>query len=271
MVKKTVYSSRARFLFIAGLGGTGHHGWRAVLKGGHLCWPSNFPALVLWHLWFGADEESDMHAENLKRAFEERAQEAVLAGGNNETSALHCLNTADDRKDESMFSYPNNNDKTHHPNVYTLARIAEDAGIDLRIVVLHRHPANQLVSLSLNRDFMDLPGEAHQMSNQGGILNSQLQLIDPDFFVCTPFDSVSDERGMLQAFVSGGMEGRSGNGEVVKAVEMHYRAGRDDVDAAMRRIRNETNGKQIEIKIEEMTMYHEYLKEVLCKRTGTWD
>ena len=52
------------------------------------------------------------------------------------TPGLHRLNLLRG----TMLGYPDNNDKTHHPDLVTLAAACERAGADLRVVVLSRAP-----------------------------------------------------------------------------------------------------------------------------------
>ena len=83
-----------------------------------------------------------------------------------------------------MLSYPTSNNVIHHPNIYTLIQVANDISstisstttkeeeeendtsykIDVRLLVVHREPTTQLVSLSINREFLPLDLESIQMS-----------------------------------------------------------------------------------------------------------
>ena len=164
-----------------------------------------------------------------------------------------------------MFSYPENNSLKHHPNVYTLALLAEEVGVDLRILVLHRHPAPQLVSLSIHRNLFPLPNQAHQMTNQAALLNAQLDLIDPRFFVCTGFDSVKDLRTVIEEHIIGGMT-TVPERKLSTAIDKHYRGNIDDPDVAWAEISDHMDGKKLKPKIMEMDAYYSHLKDAICPR-----
>ena len=255
VVRKKQSSNRVRFLFVAGLGGTGHHGWQAVLEEGKVCKSSPSVKNAIKRLWFGEDSQSDRYAIELKAAFRKTASAVNLL----DNSTLFCVHLVHG----PMLSYPEKNNPTHHPNVWSLARLAEDSGVDLRIIVIHRHPANQLVSLSLHRHYMDLANEAHQMSNQGAILNSQLQLVDPNFFICTSFSTAVNDRFDIEQHVIGGMAGFEIN-KMSKAIKRFYRAEQDDPYAASREIQKAMQDNSARLKIDEMEFYYRYLTGIIC-------
>jgi hypothetical protein len=111
---------------------------------------------ALVDLWWGDDSRAGEYAEQLKGALKHSAR----AVADREWATVFCLNTLPNSNSRTMLSYPDNNSPLHHPSVYSLARLAEDVGADLRII------PPQLVSLSIYRRFVELPEEAQQMSNQ---------------------------------------------------------------------------------------------------------
>jgi hypothetical protein len=246
-VPKVHTSNKARFLFVAALGGTGHHGWHQVLQDG-VCERALEAENAMRSLWFGINNQADHNAALLQFALQQAAANATA-------STLYCLNLVGG----SMLSYPNGNNPRHHPNVFSLAVIAERAQVDLRVLVLHRHPAPQLVSLSIHRHFMDLAAEAQQMATQGAVLNGQLQSIDPSFYHCSGFSSLDVQA--INTHILGGM----GFGDVLKrSVERNYRISVDNVTAAMKEMsEHETTG--IDIKIDEMVVKYQQLL-ALCGR-----
>ena len=254
-VPKNQYSSTTRFLFVAGLGGVGHHGWLAILKKGEVCRSAYDAELALKELWFGKDLLADDYAQEVKRIL--ASTKESVGGG------LICLNVR--LSGGHMFSYPDNNSLKHHPNVYTLALLAEQVGVDLRILVQHRHPAPQLVSLSIHRNFLPLPAQAHQMTNQGALLNAQLDLIDPNFFVCSGFDSVKDLKTVIEEHVIGGMTTVPEH-KLSTAIDEHYRGYIDDPDMAWTEIMEQIDSQKLKVKVLEMDAYYSHLKDTICQR-----
>ena len=274
-VSKTTYSNKVRFVFFAGLGGTGHHGWKQTLEASRLCQPpSKAIGKALHDFWWDRDEHADTHARTLGKLLKMlAAQEPAEGESSSPSSKLYCLNCL---AYGSMMSYPNFNDPTHHPNVLTLAHVAELARVDLRIVVLHRHPTNQLVSLCLHRTFLPLAEESHQMANQAAFLNAQLEQIDPQFFLCVGYDQVLFHRSAIQEFVTGGLSLSVGYNEnnhnnttmtLSQALQAEYKPRTDDPAVALQEILAQENGQEIRIKIEEMEIYYQHLKNVICQQS----
>lgn len=91
-----------------------------------------------------------------------------------------------------MMSYPNfggNNKAIRHPDVHLLARLAEQAGVDLRVVVIIRDPASILVSTTINRNFNPFHIQLRVLADNQAILLQQLREIDRRFWVCHDFDA----------------------------------------------------------------------------------
>ena len=161
-LKKSVYNS-TRLLIVAGLEGTGHHAISAMLD---LCRRRRplfcevdkelSDKLMLWsqkqvsvHGLFGSSDT----LESLKISLDIRSYLQNLA---NNRSGNHLIYVGLGVSNENgMFSYPSFNGKfksLDHPDVYQLAIIAEQAGIDLRILVLQvlsPPPPQQLLLLLL--------------------------------------------------------------------------------------------------------------------------
>ena len=151
-LKKTVYNT-ARVLIVAGLEGTGHHAISAMLeicrkKKPLLCEVDKelSDKLMLWsqkqkqvvvHGLFGSADTS----ESLKISLDIRSYLQNLA---KKRTGNHLIYVGLGVTNENgMFSYPSFNGKfksLDHPDVYQLAIIAEQAGIDLRILVLQVPP-----------------------------------------------------------------------------------------------------------------------------------
>ena len=105
-------------------------------------------------------------------------------------SILVWLNLANEAQN-GMMSYPNFGDvdkEIHHPDLVVLARLCEDAGVDLRVVVLQRDAGAMIRSTVVHRHFDAEPHEAAMLADNAAALALQLQLLDDRFFQCTEFD-----------------------------------------------------------------------------------
>ena len=98
-----------------------------------------------------------------------------------------------------MMSYPNfgGKDKAiHHPDLVVLARLCEEAGVDLRVLVLQRDAAAILRSTTIHRDFGTEAHQAAILTDNAAALVMQLKLLDRKFFRCAEFED----------FLSSGLE-----------------------------------------------------------------
>ncbi len=145
-LKKTVFNNRTRLLIVAGLEGTGHHAISAMLeicrkRRPHLCEVDKVLSNKLMvyerkrlavHGLFGASDTAtslkfSVDVRNYLQNLENRPGNHLIYVGLDATPA------------NGMFSYPNFNGKfksLDHPDVYQLAILAEQANVDLRILVL---------------------------------------------------------------------------------------------------------------------------------------
>ena len=145
-LKKTVYNNRTRLLIAAGLEGTGHHAISAMLeicrkRRPELCEADKelSDKLMLWersrvavHGLFGSFDTS----ESLKLSVDVR--EYLQNLGNRSGNHLIYVGLGV-TSENGMFSYPSFTGKfksLDHPDIYQLAIIAEQANVDLRILVL---------------------------------------------------------------------------------------------------------------------------------------
>jgi len=92
----------------------------------------------------------------------------------------------------ALRSYPNFGGPSkplHHPDMQTLAMLAEQARVDLRILVVSRDARDTLVSTSVHRlgEFPPWHEEAAVLGNAAAALAAELALVDPRFLVCARF------------------------------------------------------------------------------------
>ena len=220
LVSKTVFSDRHRFVFFAGVEGTGHHYWTAL-------WPrcsdgecaADTDLTKLTARVMGASLESGVpgaddivsRASQLKkelRCLAGRISSSGSDGGSNnggviggrggevckpDPARLIVLNTwKAGIKGTGMMSYPNyggRNKAIRHPDIHMLARLAEEAGVDLRIVVILRDPLHIMVSTTVNRHFNKYETQLRILADNQAVLLQQLREIDRRFWVCHDFDA----------------------------------------------------------------------------------
>jgi hypothetical protein len=252
-VKRLSTNNFARFVFFAGLGGTGHHGWQTTMKQSGACTLHPDIDTSIRGLWYGSDDEADVFYHQLVMQLRNVTQHHV---GTN-VSQLYCLNVL---SGVSMLSYPDRNSQLHHPDLVSLTNAAADAEADLRVVVMHRDPAPMLVSLSLHRNLLELAEEAQQMANQAAILHSQLASIDPQYFLCVPFAGTVARADQISDFVVGGL-GKS----IAEEIREHYLEKKDDVEAAQLQITD--HSKHIATKIKTLDAFHGLILQSCFPRT----
>lgn len=104
------------------------------------------------------------------------------------------------------MSYPNFGgwDKPiHNPDVRLLAKIAEEARLDFRVIVLMRTADEILRSTVFHRRFGPEQRQATILALSGSALAAQLRLLDPRFFVCVNSSGLSKGDASVWAAGSG--------------------------------------------------------------------
>jgi len=212
-IQKKSFSNRNRLLIVAGLEGTGHHALTTMfdvcinattinssssssssssMKGRCLPLPELTNALMFNNatarhgLFFSNDASK---AGSYLRAIKQIMMK--LNTDQQNTATLYILG-CDHPTTSGMLSYPNfgNPQKSlNHPDVAVLARLAELAHIDFRIIVLQRSADNILISTQ-NRRFGG-PKEGRTLSDNAASLYSQLKLLDSKFFHCIQYHELS--------------------------------------------------------------------------------
>lgn len=200
-LKKTIFNDHVRLLIVAGLEGTGHHAISAMLsictkKVPAKCEVENsvstkvmswYPKEKALHGLFGAADA----AKALRQAVSVRKSLELVA--NKTGNHLYFLGLGNSRRG-GMFSYPNFNGKfksLDHPDVYQLALLAEQAGVDYRVLVLQRNGLDILKSVD-RRDFGKENEEPKILIDNAAVLHAQLALLDPQFFLCLQYERLND-------------------------------------------------------------------------------
>mmetsp|Transcript_21987 Transcript_21987/g.31583 ORF Transcript_21987/g.31583 Transcript_21987/m.31583 type:complete len:323 (-) Transcript_21987:225-1193(-) len=210
-VKKTIYNSKTRVMFVAGLEGTGHHGLSEMFRAcnklpSSICTPNSKIAYNMEQCPEGILVEHQQTAEvDCKGLFSGNDAPSAykyITGIVNElkrikstdtTVRLHVvgLQLGQEYSKYAMLSYPNFNFDSKalsHPDVFVMAKLAESAGIDFRIIVMLRGSEAILVS-TISRGF-GFNQEPMVLVDNAAVLYSQLKLIDRRFFFCLEYEKI---------------------------------------------------------------------------------
>jgi len=232
LLPKRVHSDRWRLLFLAGLEGTGHHLWVSLLQACGKTGPCAADHNLSKQLWSRATTsglwsfETKLYGAKHGRKFweykppdeqwlsgfqqaEGEVRQSLRRIGQSGTSGLLVANdlvSEEVRNKEwglGMMSYPNFGGPLklfRTPDVRLLAGLAEDEGVDLRVLVLHR-PAAALLHSTVGRGFSTWDPQAVVLEHNAQALLAQLQSLDPAFFLCTDYDRLPELPEGLEAFL----------------------------------------------------------------------
>ena len=204
-VDKKVFDT-VRFLFIAGLEGTGHHSMSSIFAecirqrrvcrhdrelGQLLHGNRSYPTGIFV---YGRQAGTDLMA--LRKRFFTRLRTLRDAPRDRGKAILYLLNVnakGATIPDAGMMSYPNfgePNKVLHHPDMQTLAMMSEEAGADLRILAVQRDARDTLVSTAVHRlgEFPPWPEEAAVLANSAAALASELELVTGSQKGDSPFE-----------------------------------------------------------------------------------
>mmetsp|Transcript_31027 Transcript_31027/g.44573 ORF Transcript_31027/g.44573 Transcript_31027/m.44573 type:complete len:311 (+) Transcript_31027:2-934(+) len=98
------------------------------------------------------------------------------------------------KKGTGMYSYPNYNGRfksLDHPDIYQLGLLAEQAGVDYRVLVLQRNGMDVLKSVD-RRDFGKGDEEPKILIDNAAVLHAQLALLDSRFYYCLQYEGLND-------------------------------------------------------------------------------
>ncbi|KAJ1628053.1 hypothetical protein T492DRAFT_1020801 [Pavlovales sp. CCMP2436] len=215
VVAKEHFSDTLRFVFVAGLEGAGHHAWQTLLTpcrtSSTFCFELRSFTRDVWLFQDGVSDRSlfALGRTNLthRRAFIARYMEAIARRlGEGERGFAECrprMVLVNVNHAAGMMSYPNGgffddwfgSRVLHHPDLTELARAAELARVDLRVVVSVREPGALLASTTVHRTFgASVASQGAVLADSALILAGQLAGIDRRFWSCV--DLFADARGL---------------------------------------------------------------------------
>jgi hypothetical protein len=197
---------------VVGLEGTGHHAMKSIFSE---CMDSADAATVesskakcavddrlnslLMHTYVGKPKLGLFFAEDAARGGElstavQASLRNISSHAENVLAGNHRLYVAglEFTSGGGMLSYPNfgGPSKTlNHPDAFLLAALAENAGLDLRVLVLSRNTADVLRSVS-SRNFGG-EQEARILANNAESIYTQLSLLDRRFLMCVDYEELS--------------------------------------------------------------------------------
>lgn len=205
LLGKRVASNQTRFVFVAGLEGSGHHAWRDAFarcaQHGDSS-PCQFACGLATLLSGGSDDaqRGDLSSAGLFHQPSNSSRAAVLrlavmqdlrrlaSPTTADQPALYLLNLGQTPGAQvGMMSFPNwgaGRQRGAVPDVAELAALAEAAGADLRVLLLARPAEEMLVSTSEHRRFATPARQAATLTAAADALHAQLRRIDDSFVFC---------------------------------------------------------------------------------------
>lgn len=210
-LQKTIFSSKVRLLFVAGLEGSGHHALSQFFDKCNsdnkelICSRAQRVSATLMSnkvtrtgLFFAEDV---LNVLSSFKNFQNSLFSLALEGG------VHLFIIGLDISSQiGMMSYPNFNHITKsldHPDVFVMASAAERAGLDFRILVLSRKTTDVLASTK--RRHIGGAIEPYILIDNASILYAQLAMLDQRFFYCIQYERLStlnvDEKSSFLNFI----------------------------------------------------------------------
>ena len=203
LLGKHAVSNVTRFVFVAGLEGSGHHAWRDAFAGcahGDISLsPCQFACGLATLLSGGSDEaqrgnlssaglfhqpSNSSRAAALRLAVTQELRRLASPSA----AALYLLNLGQTPGAQvGMMSYPNwgaGRQRGEVPDLVELSALAEAAGADLRVLLLTRPAAEVLASTSEHRRFATPARQAAVLTAAADALDAQLRRIDGRFVFC---------------------------------------------------------------------------------------
>ena len=181
---------RGQFVFFAGLGGTGHHFWQAVLRTCPFCSDAHDARLALHDWWY------HQHTTQDDQTWRRKVARLLSATAEAQNSTLWCLNVLAE-SGTGVMSYPNAASRNFMPHVDWLADAAREANVRLTIVVLLRDAAALEASVDrrFHGSFQANWGGAHPVADamtvQAVALQRQLGMLpSPSIQACLTYETL---------------------------------------------------------------------------------
>lgn len=188
-VEKMSTSADTRFLYIAGLTGSGLQAFSSFIAGCTNCRLAShettrlfaYKAGTNWHGIFnlgGNDSVTSRKIRSDRKAFVERLKHEAMRPG------LVLLNSPPTLRYAGPY--------LKHPNVHILAALAEIAGVDLRIFVMDR-PGQAIIATMTKRGRMSNGVDVATLADNAAVLKAHVNMISPNFVRRVPLDQLANE------------------------------------------------------------------------------
>ena len=193
-VTKKVVSSKVRFVFFAGVENTGHHVWSDML--------SRLPVHFSQSLQDALDSKDGRikpqgghggvfgSSSSVDREDSAKTVVQIMSHMASNLSSTPGCKVVPLNLVTNMISYPNGGGPDRvfqNPDLLALAKLAESAGVDLRIVLLVRHPAYMIPSRA-RTDASNIFHDIQIITMTLALLSAQLNLLDPEMVGCWSYD-----------------------------------------------------------------------------------
>uniref|UniRef100_A0A7S2WNI7 Uncharacterized protein n=1 Tax=Mucochytrium quahogii TaxID=96639 RepID=A0A7S2WNI7_9STRA len=206
-LKKTVFATSndvPTLVFIAGVEGTGHH--MASTLGARHSFKSLYLSLTQ-HLAISPWDDQSLEKwaparENLLEEFK-KLKYATLPADSSSSGNVFFLNTVSVGKSVNMYSYPWGGPRCYLKrfarsmctiDLLDLASIAEEAGIDFRVVVIKRELGASIVS-AVRRGFGTFVSQTRMLGISWAILRQSLRELDDKFYQVFSYEELTKEPG----------------------------------------------------------------------------
>eukprot|EP00510_Aplanochytrium_minuta_P006830 CAMPEP_0184032230 /NCGR_PEP_ID=MMETSP0955-20130417/2866_1 /TAXON_ID=627963 /ORGANISM="Aplanochytrium sp, Strain PBS07" /LENGTH=701 /DNA_ID=CAMNT_0026318225 /DNA_START=117 /DNA_END=2222 /DNA_ORIENTATION=+ len=218
-LKKTQFG-KLRLVFFVGLEGTGHHLWQGIvmklLKANQLnaeCKMNDVIMHPAGGCWAPYNNGKGFFCSGASESFQDgykMAADAMIRLKESNATGTHMLNLVHrgwKGNCGSLASYPcfsGSEKNLQHPDVLKLAELAENIGIDFRVVLLMRKAEELVISDIWHRHFnIGHPKmyEERVLENNAASIYTTIATMDPKFYSCTQYDdatfSTADHVGSL--------------------------------------------------------------------------
>lgn len=193
---KSVFLEDKRFLFVAGLEGTGHHAFVDLMntcrkKKGSICIPDCSISSKL-SLFTSKSQSGLFVSQDVRNTMSNiLAIDRLLLPYENKTGSFLVPFGLEQCRDTGTLSYPMYERLTKvmdHPDVGMIAMMAERHKLDLRVILLRRS-AHKILYSAFRRNFGGYL-EPLVIINNADILYGQLKSIDKRFIHCVNIDDL---------------------------------------------------------------------------------
>ena len=192
-IEKRVYSDELRLIFFAGLEGTGHHlfaeGLRDLKRQRLVARDEVLSGAIFSH----GKQSVSLARLDSPEAFGEaittiRERLACISTGDCSGSypliAINCITGGEATGQMSYPNYGGPQKPLQYVDLIRLSKMAEEEGVDFRVIYMHRPARDIIRSTTENRHFGTQLEEGAILYQQAHVLNSMFGMMDSNFIHC---------------------------------------------------------------------------------------